>query len=45
LDEQDFGSSFEFSSRRFDAASKCGAAGLASVGICLIYYEFHDFVA
>jgi energy-converting hydrogenase Eha subunit E len=45
LDEQDFGSSFEFSSRRFDAASKCGAAGLTSVGICLILLSYDDFVA
>jgi hypothetical protein len=27
------------------AASKCGAAGCVSVGICLIYYEFHVFDA
>jgi hypothetical protein len=36
LDEQDFGSSFEFSSRRFERRASAAACRLTSVGICLI---------
>jgi hypothetical protein len=42
---QDFGSSFGFSSRRFDRRASAALADLRALGFAIFYYEFHDFVA